>query len=291
MSRTRLRIRRCLLLGMAVVLLAGGESVMPAPASAGIPWPDHIVIVIEENKTYTQIVGNPDAPYINSLALQGALFSRSSGVGYPSQPNYLALFSGTMQEVGDNSCPHTFRGDNLGSELIRAGLSFGSFSESMPSVGFQGCEDRHYVRKHNPCVNWQGVNIPATANMPYTSFPKDYSMLPTVSIVIPDMDHDMHDGSIRAGDDWLKRELDSFVRWARTNNSLLILTWDEDDHKNHNHIPTIFVGPMVKAGVYTMPINHYHVLRTIEEMYGLRHLGNSEHAPAITNVWVTRERE
>ncbi len=266
-----------------------GETAKPAASLSlsglTLPRPDHLVIVIEENKAYSEIIGNPDAPYINALAEQGALFSRSFGVAYPSQPNYLALFSGSTQGITNNSCPHTFSGDNIASELIRAGWSFGSYSESMPAMGYTGCKHGSYERKHNPCVNWQGVNVPASLNMSFAAFPREYGNLPTVSIVVPDMENDMHDGSIRKGDDWLKHHLGPYVEWATTHNSLLIVTWDEDDRRSKNRIPTIFVGPMVRPGVYNRRIDHYDVLRTLEEMYGLRFLGKSEDATPITDVW------
>ena len=280
-------------IGFSGILSPAGEvdivkpTASPSLSGPHLPRPDHIVLVIEENKSYAQIIGNPDAPYINALARQGALFSRSFGVAYPSQPNYLALFSGSTQGITSNSCPHTFSGDNLASELIRAGLSFGSYSESMPSTGYAGCKHGSYQRKHNPGVNWQGVNVPASANMPFSAFPEEYAKLPTVSIVVPNMEHGMHDGTIREGDDWLKTHLDPYVQWARTHNGLLIVTWDEDDRRSNNRIPTIFAGPMVRPGVSRRRIDHYDVLRTIEEMYGLRSVGKSADATPITDVWET----
>src|SRR5262245_57648456 len=69
--------------------------------SAGLPRPDHVVIVIEENHSFSQIIGSPAAPYINSLAQQGALFTQSFATTHPSQPNYIQLFSGGTQGVID----------------------------------------------------------------------------------------------------------------------------------------------------------------------------------------------
>ena len=254
-----------------------------------IPRPDHIVIVIEENKSYKQIIGNMAAQYINALANNGALFNQSFAITHPSQPNYLALFSGSTHGVPDNRCPLALTGDNLASELRKKGLTFGIYSESMPSVGYTGCVYGHYQRKHNPAVNWQGINIPAAGNMPFTSFPSDYSRLPTVSIVVPNQQNDMHDGpeleAIIMGDTWLKNNLDAYVRWAENHNSLLIVTWDEDDDTEGNRIPTIFVGPMVRKGIYSQRINHYNVLRTILNMYSLPLLRNSANAPPIDYIW------
>lgn len=85
-----------------------------APVANGVPRPDHVVIVIEENHSYSEIIGSPAAPYINSLAAQGALFTQSYAITHPSQPNYLDLFSGFNQGVTNDSCPHYFTTDNLG---------------------------------------------------------------------------------------------------------------------------------------------------------------------------------
>jgi phospholipase C len=258
-------------------------------AGADRPKPDHVVVVIMENKSFSDIIDNPVAPYINSLAGSGALLSESYGVTHPSEPNYLALFSGSTQGIDDDSCPHTFTNSNLGSELLVAGLSFGIYCEAMPSIGFTGCVHGRYYRKHNPAVNWQGVNIPPATNMPFSSFLSDYSRLPTVSLVIPDIVNDMHDGSISTGDAWLKSNMDGYIKWARTNNSMLILTWDEGSSLfglfRDNHISTIFIGDKVRTGVYSQRVEHYDVLGTILDFYGLPRIGKTVDAKPLSNIW------
>jgi acid phosphatase len=261
-----------------------------ASASATLPKPDHIVIVMEENHSSAQIIGSSDAPYINSLAQQGALFTNSHAVTHPSQPNYVAFFSGSTQGLTDDSCPHTFSGPSLGGELINAKYSFTGYSESLPSAGFTGCSDPWwnfwappYARKHAPWVDFS--DVPASSNQPFTKFPSDYSKLPTVSFVVPNEQDDMHSGTVQDGDSWLQNNLDGYAQWAKTHNSLLIVTWDENDGSANNQIPTIFVGSMVKTGQYSENINHYNVLRTIEDIYGLTPLNNSASVSAISDVW------
>lgn len=273
---------------MTSLALIGTTTFVPfdqgkAQAISSIPRPNHVVIVVEENHSYNEIIGNPSAPYINSLAKQGANFTASFGVEHPSEPNYLDLFSGSNQGVTDDSCLHTFSTANLGSNLLTAGFTFGGYSEDMPSVGYTGCNYNKYYRKHNPWVNF--TNIPSSSNMPFTSFPSNFNNLPAISFVIPNQNNDMHDGSINQADTWLKQHLDSYVQWAKTNNSLLIVTWDEDDNTQNNQIPTIFVGPMVKPGNYSETINHFNVLRTLEDMYGLSYVGKSSTATPITDIW------
>jgi phosphatidylinositol-3-phosphatase len=275
---------------LSVCAGAGVVGIFPAQAQTGVPRPDHVVMVIEENHSYADIIGSTAAPYINSLAQQGALFTASFGIAHPSEPNYLALFSGSTQGVTDDRCPDSLTAPNLASELIAVGLTFGGYSEDMPSVGYTGCSYRSYWRKHNPWVDWQGSNLPVSVNMPYTSFPADFSTLPTVAIVVPNQQNDMHDGTIRQADTWLQQHLDPYVQWAQSNNSLLIVTWDEDDNSSKNQIPTIFVGPMVKPGQYEEKINHYNVLRTLEDMYGLPYVGESASVDTIADTWSSESR-
>ena len=266
-----------LLLFAACALTAGAQ------AHPALPRPTHVIVVMEENEPYSQIIGYSEAPYINSLAAEGALFTNSHAIGHPSQPNYLALFSGSTQGVTGDYCPYTFSAANLGSELIAAGKTFTGFSEGLPSAGSEVCQAGRYARKHVPWTNFP--NVPASDNQPFTSFPTNFGDLPTISWVIPNLMNDMHDGTVLEGDTWLKTNLAKYAAWAQSNNSLLIVTWDEDNGTSVNQIATIFVGSMVKPGRYGERIDHYSVLRTLEAMYGLPYAGHSAAAETITDVW------
>jgi hypothetical protein len=273
-------------LAMSSAVAAACATSLTAPVAAaanGVPRPDHVVIVLFENHQQPQVIGSPSAPYINSLAQTGANFTQAYGVTHPSQPNYLAQFSGSTQGVTNDSCPHTFTANNLGKQLIDAGLTFAGYSESMPSAGYTGCTSGTYARKHAPWVNFS--NLPATTNKQFTAFPTDFTTLPTVSYVIPNMCNDMHDCSVATGDTWLKNKLQGYANWAKTHNSLLIVDFDEDDFTTSNRIPTVFTGQSVKTGTYPERITHYSVLRTIEDMYGLTHLGAAGTANSITDAW------
>ncbi|MDT5095090.1 MAG: phosphatidylinositol-3-phosphatase [Mycobacterium sp.] len=263
--------------------------VLGAPPSAvaqPVGAPAHIVIVIEENKPDSGIIGNKAAPYINSLANGGANMTQSFAEAHPSEPNYLALFSGNTFGLTTDACPvHAGAAPNLASELLAAGYTFAGFSEDLPAVGSPACSAGKYARKHVPWANF--TNVPAATSVPFSAFNNrtDFSGLPTVSFVIPNLDNDMHDGSIAAGDTWLYNNLSHYANWAVANNSLLIITFDEDDGGSKNQIPTIIYGGHVKPGSYTEPISHYNVLSTIEEMYGLPKTGLAANAPAITSIW------
>lgn len=272
-------------IGAAAVLLGTAvgvvETVATAAATVTIPRPDKTVIVVMENHSYNQVIA---APYINSLAGAGANMTDSHGVRHPSEPNYLALWSGSTQGLTDDSCPHTYTGGSLGQQLLSAGDSVAGFFENLPSAGSTVCSaSGGYVRKHNPLADFPATTGAAT-NKPFTAWPaSNFANLPDVSLVVPNLNNDMHDGTITTGDNWLRTHIDPYVQWAKTHNSLLILTFDEDDFTAANHIPTILVGPMVNPGSYPETINHYNVLHTVEAAFGLSPLGAA--AAPVTDVW------
>jgi hypothetical protein len=275
---------------LAAVALQPHTSQLPAAsrlAATTVPTPAHVVIVMEENHSYSDIIGDTtDAPYMNSLAAQGALMTSSYAITHPSEPNYMALFSGTTDGLTADTCPYNAgSAANLGSELLAAGDTFKGYSEGLPKTGSAACTSGAYARKHSPWINF--TNVPAADSLPFTSFPSssDYASLPTLSFVIPNLNHDMHNGTIKQADTWLKTNMSAYATWAKANNSLLIVTWDEDDYTENNQIPTIIVGQSVTTGHYDETINHYSLLATLEQMYGLKAVGSSATATPITDIW------
>jgi hypothetical protein len=301
---TRRSTGRWLVVGLSLLgLLAGGAgtavAVNPlagspaAPAAAAakatVPRPDHVVVVMMENKNRTSVIGSSAAPYLNDLAKRGANMSRSYGVTHPSQGNYVALFSGDQHGVTDDACPQNLGPKaNLGRQLQDAGLTFAGYAESLPSTGWTGCASGKYKRKHNAWVDFS--NLGAGLNRPFSAFPSDYGRLPTVSFVTPNMCNDMHDCSVRTGDAWLKAKFDRYARWAMTHNSLLVVTFDENAGGTVNQIPTLLVGQHVRPGLYPEWMNHYTLLRTLEDAYGLAPLGRARDAKPLTTVWTTSPR-
>ena len=268
-----------------------------ASAALALPRYDHVVVVIEENHSYANIVGSSAAPFINgTLIAEGASLTKMYGEEHHSQGNYHWLFSGSNQNIGfnDPGIVGPFTDANLGSELIANGLSFKGYSEGLPSIGSTVSSSGAYARKHNPWVAFSnvpnGTTVAASSNLRFTDFPTDFTQLPTVSIVAPDQNHDMHNGSdpgtITTGDTWLQSNIGGYYQWAKTHNSLLIVTWDEDkgstlgltdpaSASNKNQIATLFAGPGVIHDTYAegAGVTHVNLLRTLEDMYGLGHAG------------------
>jgi len=256
--------------------------------------PDHVVILLLENHSYLEIKDSTKAPYINSLLVDpfAAAFTQSFALTHPSQPNYIMLFSGSNQGIIDDKVPATlpFTAPNLGGALLQNGFTFCGYSEDLPSVGYTGATSGSYARKHCPWINWQGTatnGIPSTLNQPFTAFPKDFTKLPTLSFVIPNLLNDMHDGTVATADTWIKNNLKKYVDWCKANNSLFILTVDEDDKTAGNHIYSIILGQDIKGGTYAQPITHYNFLRTLEDLYGLPFAGASKDSSDIVGIWKT----
>ncbi|MCF3132221.1 alkaline phosphatase family protein [Streptomyces olivochromogenes] len=259
----------------------------PAQAAA-LPAPDHVVVVVMENHAYSQVIGSSSAPYINNtLKAGGANLTQSYGLTHPSEPNYYMLFSGSNQGRTDDSCVPvgSISAPNLASELIAAGKTWKSYNESLPSQGSTVCSSGKYAQKHNP---WFGFsNVPTNTAMTMAQFPTDYTTLPKVSFVVPNLCSDMHDCSVSTGDTWIKNNLGAYATWAQSHNSILAVTFDEDNKLSGNRIPTVLYGQHVAPGSSSSTAyNHYNVLRTVEDLAGLTtHAGNAATASDITGIW------
>ena len=327
-------------IALATVLDAGWSG---APAFGGESkvWPRdwpvyrHIVIVLEENKDYDQIVGNPAAPYLNQvLRAQGANLTRMYGEEHLSEGNYFWLLSGSNQGVGfRDETPGAFiQAPSLGGQLFATRspeepakyLSFKGYAEDLPEPGSLADTARpYYARKHAPYVSFRDLHDNGRdrlVNLPFKAFPTtpgQFDELPTVAMVIPDLINDMHGVSegefaghdddywIHRGDEWLRGHLDAYYQWARTHDSLLIVTFDENTDGTRfigptnpalgpdslgqnppgevaralkvveNRIPTLIAGAYVNHGDFGegRGVNHVNLLRTLEAMYGLPGIG------------------
>lgn len=289
---------------LACALLAacsGGSNnagVLPQPAAPApvnpvlplsiVPHISHITVVVMENYDYEQVIGSSAAPYINSFARANALFTNSHGVTHPSQPNYLALFSGSTQGVTSDYCPVSSGSYNLASELASHGFTFQGYAENWPSsgnpcYGTASTVSSHYLywRKHVPWTDF--------TNVAYRTYGHLYSgpgtaLAGSVNFIVPNICNDMHDCGVATGDLWLSRNVPPVQTYDSAHNGLLIVTFDEGEWSSTNHIVTIMSGPMVNKGTYTQWINHYNVLRLIESNFGLPLLGGSSSATAIGGV-------
>lgn len=264
----------------------------------------HVVVVIEENHSYNEVVGDPNMPYLNNTLIpQGALMTDSHGTTHPSEPNYLALFDGSFFGIQDDNCSNTVPANspNLAQALMERGKTFAIYSEDLPAQGSTTCTytppallastgdpAAGYRMKHNPYVFFQiEGTLPPEGNKTFAQFPQgDFDDLPTVSFVVPDQWHDEHDGTDVLCDQWLQQNMSAYNEWAKTHNSIMITTWDENDFvAASNQIATVITGAEVIPGQYSQTINHYNVLRTIEDFYHAAPSNNAASAAPITGIF------
>jgi hypothetical protein len=245
------------IVGLAVLQLACGSHGLglqtPIPVSQ--PTFSHVVVVVEENHSYSDVIGSSAMPYLNSLASQFGLATQYFANGHPSMPNYLMLTTGQMETFDDNFSG-TISDDNVVRELVNAGKSWKAYEESIPSAGYLGGDVAPYVRRHNPFSYLSDVqNDPSQATniVPFSQFASDLSSntLPQFSFISPDVNDDAHNGTLAAADSWLQSNLAPLLASSTFQNSgLLIITFDESevtdlDHGG-GHVATVVISSKSK---------------------------------------------
>ncbi|MEI6806617.1 MAG: alkaline phosphatase family protein [Myxococcaceae bacterium] len=251
---------------------------------------DHVVIVVLENVDYSDAIKNP---YLKSLIPTGALLSNFNAIMHPSYPNYLAMTAGNT---------FGFTADHQGSvdafsiaDLLESrGLSWKNYAEGYPGNCFLGSTHDRYARKHVPFLSYKSVqDSPARCARVVSGeqFQSDWEsgQLPHYAFYTPDMDNDGHDTGLLFAGDWLQKFLTPLLHDSeRMKRTLIVVTFDESGPLSSNHqIFTLLLGPVIKSGVaVSTAYNHYSLLRTIEDNFGLGTLGREDrHAEAIQGVW------
>jgi phospholipase C len=267
------------------------------PPVAGTPGAlDHVVIIVEENKPSQAIIGNSDAPYINKLATDYALAGNYQAVAHPSLPNYLALTSGTNAGITKDCSPGaqcTAHTASIADRIAQSGRSWKMYAEDMPAPCTAKNSGKYAVR-HNPFMYYPGVTDDkascAAHAVPFTHLAEDLkttSSLPDYVFISPNMCNDMHDCPVATGDAWLSREVPNILASPAftTQNSLLVIVWDEGDD-NSNKVSTIFAGPAAKKAYKSdAAFDHYSLLHTIESLWGLAPLtDNDKNAPVMSDM-------
>jgi hypothetical protein len=260
----------------------------PLPSAAGARF-DHIFVVLEENMSYGQVVGNSSAPYINGLIKRYALATNYSALFHPSLPNYIALTSGSNQGITDDRSPPTagyaVDATNLADRLEAAGLTWRAYAESIPSPGFASSDTTLFATRHVPYLYYKDILDNAGRRtshvVPFTRLATDLKSTgttPDYAFITPNLCNDMHDCPIGTGDAWLARTVPLILqsRAFATTRSLLVITWDEGSLFD-NRVATILVGNDVKSGYRSSrAYDHYSLLHTIEANWSLAPLTSND---------------
>lgn len=252
----------------------------PTPTGGGLARLKHVFVVVMENEEASSIIGNPAAPYINNLAATHGLATDYTAVAHPSEPNYLALWSGSTQGVTDDGIYNFSAGVTLGDQIEASGRAWHVAAQNVPQSCYTGAtasggEDGSgtYARKHEPAISWTSVarNPTRCANIvDFTQFDPD---LGNYWFIVPNLCNDMHDCSIATGDAFLARFLPKILASAAyADGGLIVLTWDEGSSRTGGggKVATIVLSPLGKAGFSSaITHSHYSVVRTIEDAWSM----------------------
>lgn len=266
----------------------------PAPPPATSTAAPHVILIIEENRSYSTVypVGMPWLSDLgNAYGIATHYYSDEPG----SMEDYLWLSSGSGEHVfgcAGWGCLQTITSDNIFRELNRAGLSWKVYAESLPSVGFMGSSSGEYVKRHNPAP-WYSDVVDSTTQqkkmVPFTEFAHDLGAndLPNYSLIVPNLMHDAHDGTIAMADAWLKQNVGPVLSspYFRTGGSgTMFITFDNGDGDAQGQVFTAVVGPNVVPKVKVSEwFRHENTLRTIMQLLGLKNFpGASATAAPMT---------
>jgi acid phosphatase len=260
-----------------------------------IPNFTHVVLVVFENETATSIVDNPAAPTFNALAHRYARLTRYYAVAHPSLPNYLALVSGSTNGITSDCTDCVVHARSLANTLGAAGKTWKTYAEDLPQPGFTGSGAGLYAKKHDPFLYFAGVADSRAARdhvVPFTQLAPDLAAhrLPDLSLVVPNLCDDMHDCSVQTGDVWLKAHIVPLLDSPELRGGVIFVVFDEgeqgDDAGGGGHVDALALGSTVRRGSrFTKATNHYGLLRTIEDAWGLPRLGFSRRATPIGGIW------
>ena len=253
----------------------------PTPSSGTASTIQHVVVVVEENHSYESVIGNPEMPYLNSLANRYALATAYYANTHPSIGNYFMLTSGAII-TNDDAFTGTVNDANLARILKSAGKTWKVYAESLPSAGYLGGDTGLYLKHHNPFAYFSDViNDSAQSQniVPFSQFGGDLaSGLPNYALVIPNVNDDAHDGTLATADAWLKANIDPLINSPSFQPSgLLIIVFDEgflfDIQNGGGHVAAVLVGGRVKSAYRsTTPFQHESALRLSLEALGVSSL-------------------
>ncbi len=261
-----------------------------------VPRTEHVVLVVEENHSFESVITQAGMPYLKSLAEQHTLLTNYYSDVHPSIGNYFTMTTGQYIST-DDGYGGSFSGENIISQLIAAHKTWKLYGDSLPRPGYVGGNRRPYVKKHVPVAYFDVVRNDDNQRMnlvPAAQFAADLQSpegLPDFSMVIPDLDHDAHDGTLQEADDWLKKNIAPLLENPEfQKDGLLIITFDESfkDDKAHGggHVTTVVVGPRVKEHFTDDTFyQHESLFATLEEALGLQRLRIVENVPVFSNAF------
>ena len=254
-----------------------------------------VVLLVLENKGAAEVFGNRAASTFTELAKRYAVLPNYDAVDHPSLPNYLALISGSTDGIESDCKRCMIKARTLVDELQSSGKSWKAYFENLPSTGYTGARSYRYTEAVNPFIHFRDIVSSASRLrhlVPLRQLEIDLrrGKLPDFSFVAPNLCHDMHSCSVDTGDDWLARFLPPLLANRQLERGVVFVVFDEarraDSAGGGGHVPALVLGELVRPGSSSVRrLDHYSVLRTIEDAWHLRLLGQSAYAAPIAGIW------
>jgi phosphatidylinositol-3-phosphatase len=264
----------------------------------------HVIWIWMENHSYPSIIGSNSAPYENQLATQCGLAGNYHNISHPSLPNYVGATSGLplsdlQQFLPD--CDPSITCDTSSASIFGQVSSWKAYEESMPA-NCDGTDKGLYAVRHNPPPYYTALSGCLSFDVPFSRLAHDLasSSLPAFSFITPNLNHDMHDGTVAMGDNWLKKHLKAILKSAAytTGSVVLFITWDEGEPGTSGedcatnttdgscHVAMLVVSPSTTPGTVSSTLfNHYSLLRTTEQLLGEPALGNAATANSMLGAF------
>ena len=257
-------------------------SASPAAIGAsGVPRFDHIYLIMMENHAAGTVIGNTQAPYLNTLVKAYGLATNYTAVSHPSMPNYLALFAGSTFGIHDD-LNRNLSGKNLADQLEDHGMTWHAYEQDVPApcsrvTSASGGKDLvgepgPYVRKHNPAINFTDISGDPSRCAQITRLAEFDPAAANYELIAPNLINDMHDGTVAQGDAFLKAFVPKIVDSPAFANGLLFITWDEGSGTvgGGGQVATLVIANDVPAGFRSSKThNHFSLLRTIQDSWNL----------------------
>jgi phosphatidylinositol-3-phosphatase len=284
-------LTRFTLLAASTLLVSLSSPVFASASGSSVTLPafTHVFVIVMENHEYNEIIGSSSAPYVNGLAKQYSLATQYFAVTHPSLPNYLSLTAASTFGI-TSDCENCFVNQtNLADQIEASGRTWRAYMESMPSP-CDLTDSGNYGMWHNPWLYYNDIRTnTARCNadvVPYTQFSSDLtsSNVPNYMWVTPNLCDDMHDCSVSTGDTWLSQNVPPILNSsAFKNGGVLFITWDEGNTDlgcctlaAGGNVATLVISPLAVPGLTsTIAEDHYGLVRTIEDAWGLPELNNA----------------
>jgi hypothetical protein len=266
------------------------------PTPPVLPNFSHVYVLVMENKEITSVIGSPNAPYLNCLANNFGLATNYTGVTHPSQPNYLALFSGSTQGVTDNLV-HNLAGQNLADQLEAKQKTWKVYAQNYPLncaldesvTGGPDDPSGNYVRKHNPAISFTNISTDSVRCANISDFSHFDPAAADFELIVPNMCNATHDCPVATGDNFLKGFVPTILNSsAWDQNSVLFIIYDEGATNiggGGKIVAAVISNRVPKGTTSATAHDHYSLLRTIEDAWGLGRLNNAATANTMVEFF------